>query len=248
MKSNFPDVLGSTVNISTQDLLLLTNQERQKNNLAPLINNDKLASAAYWKSQDMFTDDYWAHINPKNGKTPWVFIQQSGYKYTYAGENLARGFTNTQDIINAWMASPSHRANMLSPNYQEVGFTIQQGTLTGEKDTVLVVEMFGGTSIAPLSKGQGEGNSLPVGKVEAAGDGKNVQFPSFTKSPIVDRFSFAKNMTQFLLILFIVIFILDILLIERKKISRLVGHNLDHILFLFAILAFVVFLSSGSIF
>ncbi len=251
VQKNFPEVLGTSANIATQDLLVLTNQARAQNNLPPLSYNDALATAAYWKGVDMFTNNYWAHIDPKTGDTPWVFIQKSGYKYTYAGENLARGFGDAPSIVNAWMASPSHRANMLSPNYQDVGFSVQEGTLTGEPNTILVVEMFGGKSIPPLTNKTATSTHEPVvvGKVEAAGANQNIQqHQSFTQSPVVDKFSFAKNITQFLLLLFIVIFILDILLIEKKKISRIVGHNLDHILYLLAILAFVVFLSSGTIF
>lgn len=252
VQKNYPQVLGTAANISTQDLLVLTNQVRAQNNLPPLNYNDALATAAYWKGVDMFSNDYWAHIDPKTGATPWIFIQKAGYQYTYAGENLARGFGDAGSIVNAWMASPSHKANMLSPNYQDVGFSVQEGTLTGEANTILVVQMFGGKSIPPLSKAAPAAAKEPVvvGKVEAAGTNQNQQQQkqSFTQSPVVDKFSFAKNITQFLLLLFIIIFILDILLIEKKKISRIVGHNLDHILYLLAILAFVIFLSSGSIF
>src|SRR5690348_5106477 len=74
-KNAYPNVLGSAINISVQDLLNLTNGERQKLGLAPLAYNDQLASAARAKAADMFADDYWAHISPKTGKTPWVFIQ-----------------------------------------------------------------------------------------------------------------------------------------------------------------------------
>src|SRR5258706_1180735 len=96
-KTNFPQILGAAINISTQDLLNLTNAERAKEGLSALTYNDKLATAARAKATDMFADDYWAHISPKTGKTPWVFIQDAGYTYTYAGENLARGFTSAQD-------------------------------------------------------------------------------------------------------------------------------------------------------
>lgn len=249
VKNAYPNVLGSAINISVQDLLSLTNTERQKLGLPALSYNDQLAVAARAKAANMFADNYWAHINPKTGQTPWVFIQAAGYQYTYAGENLARGFTNTQDVINAWMASPTHRANVVSRNYQDVGFAIQQGNLTGETDTTLVVEEFGGKAIAPLSNAQAAPAAVPqVAKsVLAEGNDKQVQYQSVTTSPVVDRFAFAKNITQFLLLLFIVIFILDFILIERKKIVRIVGHNLDHILFLTAVLLIIGFLGAGSL-
>src|SRR5258706_10350524 len=94
----------------------------------------------------MFAKDYWAHIAP-DGTTPWSFIKGAGYNYVYAGENLARGYFSASDVVNAWMASPEHRENMLSSKFADVGFSAQNGKLTGE-DTVLVVEMLGSTSLA----------------------------------------------------------------------------------------------------
>ena len=137
-------VLGISYSITPQELLVLINQKRQDAGLPPLTMNDTLATAATRKAQDMFSKDYWAHIAP-DGTTPWYFIRSSGYEYIYAGENLARGFYSTGEVINAWMASPSHRENLLSPNYKDVGFAIQEGTLTGD-DTVLVVQEFGSTN------------------------------------------------------------------------------------------------------
>lgn len=249
-KNSNPSILGVSVNISSEDLLTLTNQERQKVDLVRLVYNNQLAVAAHNKAVDMFTDNYWAHISPTTGRTPWVFIQNAGYTYTYAGENLARGFTTSSDVINAWMASPTHRANVLSSNYQDVGFAIEQGTLTGEDNTVLIVEMFGGKLATPLENAKSSPpQQLGLRSVLAEGP-KQIQSiaPAITTSPVVDKLSMAKLITQFLLILFIVIFVLDIILIERKKISRLVGHNIDHVLFLTAILLFIIFISSGRIF
>ena len=102
----------------------------------------------------MFAKNYWAHVSP-DGTTPWVFIKSAGYSYVYAGENLARGYNTSQDVVTAWMASPEHKQNMLSSNYQNVGFAIVTGNLTGE-DTVLVVEMFGSTALAAAPSNQGK--------------------------------------------------------------------------------------------
>lgn len=245
VKDTHPGVLGVSVNMSAQELLILTNAERQKVGLAPLTYNDQLALAAHNKAENMFSDDYWAHINPKNGKTPWIFIQGSGYTYTYAGENLARGFADPDSVVQAWMASPSHRANVLNSHYQDVGFAIEEGTLTGEKNTILVVEMFGGKNpVTPEETG-----SVPGTKAFAQGKQPPQQvFPSIIKSPLIDRSVFAKNITQILLILFIVLFVIDLLVVQRKNITRLVGHNLDHILFLTGILLFIIIVNAGAIF
>ena len=149
IKTNFPSVLGVSSNISNQELLILTNQQRQNNNLGPLTDNSELDQAAANKAADMFSKDYWAH-NAPDGTTPWVFIKSTGYNYIYAGENLARGFNSASEVINAWMNSPEHRQNVLSPNYQNVGFAAATGKLSGE-DTVLVVEMLGSTTLAPIA-------------------------------------------------------------------------------------------------
>ena len=139
--TQFEGVLGLTANISAEELLLHTNIKRQEHGLPPLSLNSQLSQAAAGKAQDMIVKNYWAHIAP-DGLTPWAFIKGAGYEYIHAGENLARGFTTSSDVVNAWMASPGHRDNMLSSNFSEVGFAILPGTLTGE-ETVLVVEMLG---------------------------------------------------------------------------------------------------------
>lgn len=241
IKNTYPDILGAAINISVQELLLLTNKARQQNGLPPLTYNQQLASAAEMKAQNMFAYNYWAHISP-SGVTPWVFIQNAGYSYVFAGENLARGFTNANDAMNAWLASPSHRENVLSPHYQDVGFAVEQGTLTGEKNTVLIVEEFGGkSSVQAVNPGQ-----LPATTVLAEAAAQ--QYTTLSKAPVIDRFSFAKGVTQILLLVFIIIFVLDLLLVERKRITKIVVHNLDHILFLTGILLFIIFLSSGAIY
>jgi len=134
-------ILGFATDINTKALLEQTNSQRQENGLSALSYNNVLSNAAYQKAQDMFDDDYWAHVAP-DGKTPWDFIIQNGYKYSYAGENLAKDFNKSSSVVSAWMNSPSHRANILNPNYTEIGFAVVNGTLSGE-ETTLVVQMFG---------------------------------------------------------------------------------------------------------
>jgi hypothetical protein len=88
----------------------------------------------------MLSVDYWSH-NAPDGTTPWQWIEGEGYAYTNAGENLARGFNTTEGIIDAWLESPSHRANVLNRDYTEVGFAAVNGTMSGQK-TTLVVAMY----------------------------------------------------------------------------------------------------------
>lgn len=242
VKNNYPQVLGLSVNIGTQQLLLLTNEERVKYGLKPLNYNENLALAADEKANNMFTENYWAHVAP-SGKTPWYFIKKEGYNYTYAGENLARGFMSSEDVLNAWMASPSHRENILSSNYQDIGFSVKEGALTGERNTVLIVEMFGGKKPLLQKNNQVSQNTLSI----AFANSKRPISEIVSTSSLVNRFKFAKNFSQILIIILIVVFFLDFLTAQRKKIYRLAGHNFDHILFLSAVLAFILVVAAGSI-
>ena len=137
----YPAVLGDATSMSIQDLLNDTNIQREANGVAPLKLNSDLTHAAQMKAKDMFAKNYWAHVSP-DGTTPWVFIKDSGYVYLYAGENLARGYDSSSDVVTAWMNSPTHRENLLSPHYTDIGFAVASGNLTGS-NTVLVVQEFG---------------------------------------------------------------------------------------------------------
>lgn len=135
------NILGVATDITVDKLFSLTNQERTNNGLQSLTYSDKLSKAAEEKAKNMFAKNYWAHYAP-DGTTPWEFILSSGYKYEYAGENLAKDFMFSDGVVSAWMDSKTHRENILRPNYDEVGFGVINGVLNGE-ETTLVVQMFG---------------------------------------------------------------------------------------------------------
>lgn len=126
-----------------EDFLTLTNQARQIRGLAPLKLNDQLVQAAEAKAADMVDKGYWEHFRPGDNKAPWAFIEEAGYDYKNAGENLARGFKTPAGITNAWMASPTHRANLLSTHYTEVGFASVQGVNDNGQPVLITVQMFG---------------------------------------------------------------------------------------------------------
>jgi hypothetical protein len=133
------DVHAST--ITSANIIKLANTERVKYGLNELKTNAKLNAAALAKGNNMLSVGYWNHFGP-NGETPWQFIKSAGYTYVYAGENLAKGFKSAEGVHEAWMASPTHRENLLSGNYLEIGVAVINGNLLGE-DVVLVVQMFG---------------------------------------------------------------------------------------------------------
>lgn len=136
----FP-VSVSASSITETNILNLTNNERAKYGAASLSWNYKLATAARSKAQDMIDKDYFSHTSP-DGRTPWSFITAAGYNYIYAGENLAMNFTSAEDVMSAWMASGSHRDNILSGNFKELGVGVVTGEYQGYTTTV-VVQMFG---------------------------------------------------------------------------------------------------------
>jgi len=118
-------------------LVQLTNQERQSLGLSTLKENTKLNEAALQKAQDMLTNDYFSHNSPQ-GISPWYWIKQSGYNYKTAGENLAIGFLDSEEVLNAWNNSPSHKENLLNPKFQEIGIAVATGDFNGAETTVVV--------------------------------------------------------------------------------------------------------------
>lgn len=140
-------VLGYAANITVGDVHALSNQERTNAGLAPLALNGALSQAAFNKAQDMFANNYWAHTSP-SGLTPWSFISGVGYSYASAGENLAKNYNSSAGVVYGWMNSSSHRSNVLSSSYQEVGYAVVNGTLLGE-ETTLVVAMYAVPYVAP---------------------------------------------------------------------------------------------------
>lgn len=117
----------------------LTNQERNENNLSELRTNPLLEQAAKLKAQDMVKRGYFAHQSPE-GRDFSYFLNQVGYDYEYAGENLAINFEDTSEVVNAWMQSPGHRENILKGRYTEMGVATASSTRKGQ---VLVVQLFG---------------------------------------------------------------------------------------------------------
>lgn len=128
----------------------LTNIERVQNNRAPLVRNPVLDAAAQRKAEDMAKYHYFSHYSP-TGVSPWYWFDEVGYVYAHAGENLAVHFTDSKEVVDAWMNSPSHRENIVGPQYTEIGVGTAKGTYEGY-DTVFVVQLFGTPAVAPAPK------------------------------------------------------------------------------------------------
>jgi uncharacterized protein YkwD len=251
LQNKYPTVLGIAHRITTEELISITNKYRQEHGVAPVIINKELSNAAQEKATDMLTKNYWAHVAP-DGITPWSFIRGSGYDYMYAGENLGRGFTNAKDLVDAWMASPSHRDNMLSEKYKEVGFAVVTGNLTGS-DTVLIVEMFGtryveSEGIEPIARIQTpQAQLVLISPTPILTNENPVRVAAISQQPLIDKNDLTKNILFSIISLLIIVLMLDAFIIERKKIIRSVSHNFDHAFYLFIIFLTIIAMGRGTI-
>lgn len=135
-----------------------TNEARAALGGAPLAESPLLTAAAHAKAADMAEKGYFSHNGP-DGKTPWEWVRQVGYDYQYAGENLAVRFVDSKDVVDAWMASPGHRANIVRPAYTEIGVGIARGIYKGQPAD-FVVQYFGTPAFAPAGAAVVTGDGL----------------------------------------------------------------------------------------
>jgi len=127
--------------ITKDSIINLVNKSRAENSISALAENQNLDNAAKDKLEDMIKNNYFAHTSP-TGVTPWFWFEKNGYDYKYAGENLALGFSSVEKEHQAWMNSPTHRKNILNPNYKEIGVAVGQGIIDNNLVT-LAVQSFG---------------------------------------------------------------------------------------------------------
>lgn len=135
--------------LSATQILHLTNLERQNHNLNLLKPNAQLTQAAYNRALDIFKNNYFAHYSP-TGKKFSDFVKEVGYEYFLVGENLAINFTDSQAVITAWEKSPTHYANLINPNYQEIGLAVVIGKFN-KQSTMVVVQLFGTQTVAGIT-------------------------------------------------------------------------------------------------
>lgn len=244
-----PGLLGISANIDQKKIIELTNKEREKLGLTDVRENEALDKAAALKAQNMFSENYWAHFSP-SGKTPWDFILGSGYKFTFAGENLAKNFYSSNEVVNAWMASPTHRDNLLNNKYQDIGVAVVDGILNGQK-TTLIVQEFGTTQVIAnnnpaVSAG---GKDINVPKNEYNNEPQLVaaaQTPKLAK-PVIDPYQLYKTMGVSLVTIIGVLLLIDMLVLIRRGVFRLSSHNLAHMVLLSVTTASLITGSPGAV-
>lgn len=120
------------------------NQQREQRGVAALSLVQTLVKSALAHCQDIVKYDYWAHVNPVTGATPWQFISAAGYDYQAAAENLARvgPGENVRNVVESWMNSPEHRTNLMNAIYSETGVAACYGDQYGDGRTAVVVQQF----------------------------------------------------------------------------------------------------------
>lgn len=110
----------SDVKSFENEVVRLVNVERVKHGLQPLTQNWELSRIARYKSQDMINKNYFSHISPTYG-SPFTMMENFGIHFSAAGENIAMGQRTPAEVMNGWMNSSGHRANILSPSYTQIG-------------------------------------------------------------------------------------------------------------------------------
>lgn len=116
---NIPQVADTVLDYESE-VIRLVNEVRAENGLKPLTTNWELSRIARYKSEDMFNNKYFSHTSPTYG-TPFQMIQAFGLSYRSAGENIAYGQRTPSAVVDAWMNSSGHRANILNSSYTQIG-------------------------------------------------------------------------------------------------------------------------------
>lgn len=266
-----PAVLGFSSSITASQVVEQTNDQRRAQGETALQVNSQLNQAALAKGNNMCQDQYWAHISP-SGTTPWVFIKNSGYKYAVAGENLARDFFDTPSMVAAWMASPTHRANIVNTHYHDIGVAVVDCKLLGS-DTTLVVQMFGTlvaeapapalpkvaaiktlTPVNPsptpqaIAQAKVEGEESVPRLLANADPSLQLTRASEVGNRAFSRLQVIKAVMVSILVTLIAVLGVDLWLTHKRQTVRVAGKNLAHIVFLFGILMVVILVKAGVIF
>lgn len=264
-----PKILGFATNITQTDIITLTNKERDVMGRPLLKESSILNRAAALKADDMITDNYWAHFAP-DGTSPWYFFEKVEYKYTWAGENLARDFQTSGGVVAGWMASTAgHRENILNSSFTEIGVAVKNGVLLGE-ETTLVVQLFANpvnyTASAPTSQqSQSTGVTvedrltLPLGEKKESDTNTQIkQTPiaegisgkgtsSYNLVGMVENLSTSQKTSFGLLLVLGSLFTLDSATIFRKRHSRSNSHSGLHSSVIFILMVTLLAQSVGSI-
>jgi uncharacterized protein YkwD len=199
----------------SSDILIYTNKERAEKSLNLLIGNVVLNKIAKLRLEDLFSKQYFEHESP-DGQSAVDVAKQVGYEYLLIGENLALGnFGGDKGIVEAWMDSPGHRANILNAKYKELGVAERTGEFEGSTVTI-AVQIFGEPATAcpkpsASTKTQITSSTASLTKMQAQAKVMYDELTKMKSDPAVDKSYynqkvqeynyFAKNINEAVLIL-----------------------------------------------
>jgi hypothetical protein len=270
-----PGVLGVESSISQQELIRLTNVEREKNGLRPVSEDPRLNAAALEKAKNMFEENYWAHYSP-SGKDPWGFINAAGYEFTYAGENLAKSFYESDEVVKAWMASRTHKENILNNKYENIGIAVLEGTLNGEKTTLIVQEFGKPVDVAiaqaptPTEGGQVQSIQSPneAGPSAQASEAPQLALANASAIPLIpevqsetlvaserlniedtisDPYLALKTAGLALLVGLFILIALDLYIVRKRAVYRITSRHLPHLALISVAASVIANLRPGQI-
>lgn len=193
-----PDnIFNNSTKLSKDKVIEFTNKARQENgNMKALIENQKLDLSAEKKLQDMFAKQYFEHVSPSGVGIADLGIEV-GYEYILIGENLALGnFKDDSALVDAWMASPGHRANILNSHYTEIGVAVGKGKFEGQ-DTWIAVQHFGAPrSLCPsVDKVLSGIINIDKNKIKQLADDIAVRLAMIDKKAIYEGSTYSEQIT-----------------------------------------------------
>lgn len=249
-----PGVLGYASQIDPAKVIEMTNSQRLGAGLETVKSNPELTQAALAKAADMFAHNYWAHVSPQ-GIEPWAFVSNAGYSYQHAGENLARDFSNPKDIVTAWMASPTHKKNLLDPRYKDIGVAVMDGYINGV-ETTIVVQMFGTpqTSVARIASDKVEAKPVLASdkivrakpmiiETTTAGLSSEKLIPTSGISPL----DLSRSWSLAFVVLVLFALSMDWIFVLRYNIIRISGKNWAHLTYFIALATIMIIIRQGII-
>ncbi len=230
-----PGVLGTDSSVTKEEVIELTNKEREKLGLPALKESSSLDKAAEAKAANMFEENYWAHFAP-SGKSPWDFILGSGYTFTYAGENLAKNFYTSEEAVKAWMNSPSHKENITNSKYEDIGIAVVDGNLNGQK-TTLIVQMFGTTDYLAASNPSIDINGQKISlTAEEYQDKPLIQSPVFNiqgvGSALIDPYQTLKILGLAILAFIGILLVADYIVLKKRGVLQSRSNYIMHLTFM----------------
>lgn len=195
-------VLSYATDTSANTLLRETNEKRAGQNIGGLQLNGELSIAAQSKADDMAARNYWSHTTP-DGKQPWYFIEKSGYKYSEAAENLAYGFTSSEETVNGWMNSSEHRKAMLGSSTVDVGFGIANApNFQNQGQETIVVALYAKPQTMPAQDVNAKfvanpASSISLGQVITGGKYPWINFIAGIAIGLISMYLIVKHSLRF---------------------------------------------------